>query len=73
MEKLKELVLNYENSIINEESNKKQMNKYLKVERYMTKSGLTNNDLIHVLRMVGASSQMSALNDWLDYLVERGL
>lgn len=73
MEKLKELVLNYENSIINEESNKTQMNKYLKVERYMTKSGLTNNDLIHVLRMVGASSQMSALNDWLDYLVERGL
>lgn len=72
MEKLKELVLNYENSIINEESNKKQMQKYLKIENHMSKAGLNNYDLIHTLKQVGASSQMSVLNDYLMYLVERG-
>ena len=72
MEKLKELVLNYEDSIINDESNKKQMQKYLKIEKHMNKAGLTNCDLIHTLKQVGASSQMSVLNDYLMYLVERG-
>lgn len=73
MEKLKDLVLNYEDSIINDESNKKQMQKYLKIEKYMNKAGLTNIDLIHTLKQVGASSQMSVLNDYLVYLVERGI
>lgn len=73
MEKLKELVLNYEDSIINDESNKKQMQKYLKIEKHMNKAGLTNIDLIHTLKQVGASSQMSVLNDYLIYLVERGI
>jgi len=73
MEKLKELVLNYEDSIINDESNKNQMQKYLKIEKHMNKAGLTNIDLIHTLKQVGASSQMSVLNDYLIYLVERGI
>lgn len=73
MEKLKELVLNYEDSIINDESNKKQMQKYLKIEKHMNKVGLTNIDLIHTLKQIGASSQMSVLNDYLIYLVERGI
>lgn len=73
MEKLKELVLNYEDSIINDESNKKQMQKYLKIEKHMNKAGLTNIDLIHTLKQVGASSQISVLNDYLIYLVERGI
>ena len=72
MEKLKDLVLNYESSIINDESNKAQMKKYLMIEKYMNKAGLTNVDLIHTLKQVGASSQMSVLNDYLMYLVERG-
>lgn len=72
MEKLKELVLNYESSIINEESNKVQMKKYLMIEKYMNKAELTNSDLIHTLMKVGENSQMSVLNDYLMYLVERG-
>lgn len=72
MEKLKQLVVNYENSIINEESNKVQMKKYLMIEKYMSKADLNNSDLIHTLMQVGANSQMSALNDYLLYLVERG-
>lgn len=68
---LKELVLNYENSIINEEKGSIQMKKFLQVEKYMTKNNLDSLDLIDVLEEVGALSQMSVLNDWLEDLKER--
>ena len=68
---LKELVLNYENSIINEEKGSIQMKKFLQVEKYMTKNNLDSTDLIEVLEEVGALSQMSVLNDWLEDLKER--
>lgn len=48
------------------------MKKYLMIEKYMSKVELTNVDLIHTLKQVGASSQMSVLNDYLMYLVEGG-
>lgn len=68
---LKKLVLAYEDSIINEEKTSVQMKKFLKVEKYMTKNDLYSNDLILVLEEVGALSQMSVLNDWLEDLKER--
>jgi hypothetical protein len=68
---LKKLVLAYEDSIINEEKTSIQMKKFLKVEKYMTKNDLYSNDLILVLEEVGALSQMSVLNDWLEDLKER--
>lgn len=68
---LKELVLNYENSIINEEKGSIQMKKFLQVEKYMTKNNLDSMDLIKVLEETGALSQMSVLNDWLEDLKER--
>lgn len=68
---LKKLVLAYEDSIINEEKTSIQMKKFLKVEKYMTKNNLYSNDLILVLEEVGALSQMSVLNDWLEDLKER--
>ena len=67
---LKELVLAYEESVINEEKMSIQMKKFLKVEKYMTKNNLDSKDLIVVLEKVGAS-QMSVLNDWLEDLKER--
>jgi len=67
---LKELVLAYEESIINEEKMSIQMKKFLKVEKYMAKNNLDSKDLIVVLEEVGAS-QMSVLNDWLEDLKER--
>ena len=68
---LKKLVSAYEDSIINEEKGSIQMKKFLKVEKYMTKNGLYSNDLINVLEELGANSQMSVLNDWLEDLKER--
>ena len=67
---LKELVLAYEESVINDEKMSIQMKKFLKVEKYMTKNNLDSKDLIVVLEEVGAS-QMSVLNDWLEDLKER--
>lgn len=67
---LKELVLAYEESVINDEKMSIQMKKFLKVEKYMTKNNLDSKDLIVVLEDVGAS-QMSVLNDWLEDLKER--
>ena len=37
----------------------------------MTKNNLYSNDLIVVLEELGAKSQMSVLNDWLEDLKER--
>ena len=71
MEKLKELISAYENSILNEEKGSVQMKKFIKVEKYMTKNNLYSNDLIVVLEELGAKSQMSVLNDWLEDLKER--
>ena len=68
---LKKLVSAYEDSIINEEKGSIQMKKFLKVEKYMTKNNLYSNDLIIVLEELGANSQMSVLNDWLEDLKER--
>ena len=68
---LKELVLAYEDSIIEEEKGSVQMKKFLKVEKYMTKNNLYSCDLIIVLEELGAKSQMSVLNDWLEDLKER--
>lgn len=68
---LKELVLKYEDSIINEEKGSLQMKKFLQVEKYMTKNNLDSKDLAIVLEEVGASSQMSVLNDWLEDIKER--
>ena len=67
---LKELVLAYEESVINDEKMSIQMKKFLKVEKYMTKNNLDSKELIVVLEEVGAS-QMSVLNDWLEDLKER--
>lgn len=71
MEKLKMLVLNYESSIINDESNKAQMKKYLMIEKYINKHNLSNNDLLNALKEVGALSQMSVLYDWYEDLIYR--
>lgn len=71
MEKLKELISAYEDSILNEEKGSLQMKKFLQVEKYMTKNNLYSNDLIIVLEELGAKSQMSVLNDWLEDLKER--
>lgn len=71
MEKLIELIKDYEDSIIYEESNKIAMNKYLRVERYMSKYNLDNKDLLKALEEVGASSQMSVLHDWFEDLEYR--
>ena len=68
---LKKLVLAYEDSIIEEEKGSLQMKKFLKVEKYMIKNNLDNLDLIVVLEELGAKSQMSVLNDWLEDLKER--
>lgn len=68
---LKELVLKYEDSIINEEKGSIQMKKFLQVEKYMTKNNLDSKDLAIVLEEVGASSQMSVLYDWLEDIKER--
>lgn len=68
---LKKLVAAYEDSIINEEKGSVQMKKFLQVEKYMTKNNLYSNDLIIVLEELGANSQMSVLNDWLEDLKER--
>lgn len=68
---LKKLVAAYEDSIINEEKGSIQMKKFLKVEKFMTKNNLYSNDLINVLEELGANSQMSVLNDWLEDLKER--
>ena len=67
----KKLVSAYEDSIINEEKGSIQMKKFLKVEKYMTKNNLYSNDLINILEELGANSQMSVLNDWLEDLKER--
>lgn len=71
MEKLKELISAYEDSITEEEKGSLQMKKFLQVEKYMTKNNLDNMDLIVVLEELGAKSQMSVLNDWLEDLKER--
>ena len=71
MEKLKMLVSAYEDSILNDEKGSVQMKKFLKVEKYMTKNNLYSDDLIIVLEELGAKSQMSVLNDWLEDLKER--
>ena len=71
MEKLKMLVSAYEDSIIENEKGSIQMKKFLQVEKYMTKHNLYSNDLIIVLEELGAKSQMSVLNDWLEDLKER--
>ena len=68
---LKNLVSAYEDSILNEEKCSIQMKKFLKVEKYMSKNDLYSNDLIVVLEELGAKSQMSVLNDWLEDLKER--
>ena len=68
---LKKLVLAYEDSILNEEKGSTQMKKFLKVENYISKNGLDGLDLIIVLEELGANSQMSVLNDWLEDLKER--
>lgn len=68
---LKKLVSAYEDSILNEEKGSLQMKKFLQVEKYMTKNNLYSNDLIVVLEELGAKSQMSVLNDWLEDLKER--
>lgn len=68
---LKKLVLAYEDSILNEEKGSTQMKKFLKVENYISKNGLDSLDLIVVLEELGANSQMSVLNDWLEDLKER--
>lgn len=68
---LKKLVSAYEDSILNEEKGSVQMKKFLQVEKYMTKNNLDNLDLIVVLEELGAKSQMSVLNDWLEDLKER--
>lgn len=68
---LKELVLKYEDSIINEEKGSIQMKKFLQVEKYMTKNNLDSKDLAIVLEEVGANSQMSVLYDWLEDIKER--
>lgn len=68
---LKKLVLAYEDSILNEEKGSVQMKKFLQVEKYMTRNNLDNLDLIVVLEELGAKSQMSVLNDWLEDLKER--
>lgn len=68
---LKKLVLAYEDSILNEEKGSAQMKKFLKVENYISKNGLDSLDLIVVLEELGAKSQMSVLNDWLEDLKER--
>lgn len=68
---LKDLVLKYEDSIINEEKGSIQMKKFLQVEKYMTKHNLYSNDLIVVLEELGANNQMSVLYDWLEDLKER--
>lgn len=68
---LKKLVAAYEDSIINEEKGSIQMKKFLQVEKYMTKNNLYSNDLINVLEELGANSQMSVLNDWLEDIKER--
>ena len=71
MKKLKQLISAYEDSILNEEKGSLQMKKFLQVEKYMTKNNLYSNDLIIVLEELGANSQMSVLNDWLEDLKER--
>jgi hypothetical protein len=71
MKKLIELIKDYEDSIINEESNKIAMNKYLRVERHMSKYDLNNRDLLKALEEVGAISPMSILNDWYEDLEYR--
>lgn len=71
MELLIELIKDYEDSIINEESNKIAMNKYLRVERHMSKYNLDNKELLKALEEVGASSPMSILNDWYEDLEYR--
>lgn len=71
MKKLKELISIYEDSILNEEKGSLQMKKFLQVEKYMSKHNLYSNDLIIVLEELGAKSQMSVLNDWLEDLKER--
>lgn len=68
---LKDLVLKYEDSIINEEKGSLQMKKFLQVEKYMIKNNLDSKDLAIVLEEVGASSQMSVLYDWLEDIKER--
>ena len=68
---LKELVLKYEDSIINEEKGSIQMKKFLQVEKYMVKNNLDSKDLSIVLEEVGANSQMSVLYDWLEDIKER--
>ena len=68
---LKELVLAYEDSILNEEKMSIQMKKFLQVEKYMTKNNLDSKDLSIVLEEVGANSQMSVLYDWLEDIKER--
>lgn len=71
MKKLKQLISAYEDSILNEEKGSLQMKKFLQVEKYMTKNNLYSNNLIIVLEELGANSQMSVLNDWLEDLKER--
>lgn len=71
MEKLIELITEYEDSILNEESNKIIMNKYLRIERYMSKNNLTNKDLLEALEDLGACSQISVLYDWYEDLEYR--
>lgn len=68
---LKDLVLKYEDSILNEEKMSIQMKKFLQVEKYMTKNNLDSKDLSIVLEEVGANSQMSVLYDWLEDIKER--
>lgn len=71
MKKLKQLIAAYEDSILNDEKGSLQMKKFLQVEKYMAKNNLYSNDLIVVLEELGAKSQMSVLNDWLEDLKER--
>lgn len=68
---LKDLVLKYEDSILNEEKMSIQMKKFLQVEKYMTKNNLDSKDLSIVLEELGANSQMSVLYDWLEEIKER--
>lgn len=71
MEKLIELITDYEESIINEESSRKQMIKYLKIDKFITKNQISHNEELKALEYAGACSQMSVLNDWYMDLMYR--
>lgn len=71
LEELVNLIRDYEDSIINEDSSRKQMQYYLKIDRFITKNELSHEEELKALEEAGAWSPMSCIHDWYEDLQYR--